>query len=140
MNSPLHSDNSIAALRRCAPLSRVDEFHEEARHAPGTATPDTGRFLRRMENQSDESDEIAPAQLLQAAHTTAATAQQARFLMRCRRSYSLPGDEALLLEDSIVCKARLGGTASGVRENNRGDCCMLLPLARLSKSQFGVLG
>jgi hypothetical protein len=93
-----------------------------------------------MENQSDERDEIAPAQLLQAANTTAATAQQARFLMRCRRSYSLSEDAALLLEDLIVCKAGLVGTASGVREYNRGDCCMLLPQARLSKSQFGVLG
>jgi hypothetical protein len=42
-----------------------------------------------MENQSDESDVIAPAQSLSAANTTAATAEQAHFLMRFRLSYAL---------------------------------------------------
>jgi hypothetical protein len=39
-----------------------------------------------MENQSDVGDET-PAQSLSAANTTAATAEQAHFLMRFRRSY-----------------------------------------------------
>jgi 4-aminobutyrate aminotransferase-like enzyme len=53
------------------------------------ATPDTGRFLWRMENQNDESDAIAPAQSLSAAHTTAATAERAYFHKRSRPSYVL---------------------------------------------------
>jgi hypothetical protein len=55
-----------------------------------------------MENQSDESGEIAPAQSLSAAITTAAMAEQAHFLMRFWRSYLMSEDE-LLLENSIVC-------------------------------------
>jgi hypothetical protein len=54
---------------------RVDEYREEARRAPCAAVPDTGRFIRRMEN---ESDEIAPAQPLPATNTTAASALQAQ--------------------------------------------------------------
>jgi hypothetical protein len=54
---------------------RVDEYREEARRAPCTAVPETGHFIRRMEN---ESDEIAPAQPLPATNTTAASALQAQ--------------------------------------------------------------
>jgi hypothetical protein len=35
----------------------VGEYREEARLAPRAAAPDTGRFLRRMENESEESDQ-----------------------------------------------------------------------------------
>jgi hypothetical protein len=42
-----------------------------------------------MEDQNDESDAIAGAQSLSAANTTAATAEQAHFLMRFRLSYVL---------------------------------------------------
>jgi hypothetical protein len=58
-------------------LRGVDEYREEACRAPCAAAPDTGRFIRRMENESDESDEIAPAQPLPVTNTTVATAVQA---------------------------------------------------------------
>jgi hypothetical protein len=76
---------SIAGVSAAAPSSA---YREEG-HSSSGATPRTGRFLRRIENQSDESYEIAPAKSLPAANATAATAQQSHFLMRCRRSYSL---------------------------------------------------
>jgi hypothetical protein len=38
-------------------LRQNDEYREEARRAPCAAAPDTGRFLRRMENVSDVSDQ-----------------------------------------------------------------------------------
>jgi hypothetical protein len=68
MNSLLRTDNSIAAYCRGVRCFAEFEYREDAGRTSCGATPDTGRFLRRMENQSDESDEIAPAQSLSAVN------------------------------------------------------------------------
>jgi hypothetical protein len=71
----LRMEDSIV---KSAMLRRDDGYREEAHRAPCAAAPDTGHIPRRMENKSDESDEIAPAQPLPATNTTAATALQAQ--------------------------------------------------------------
>jgi hypothetical protein len=67
-----------------------------------------------MENQSDESDKIVPAQPMPAANATAATAQQAHFLMRCRRSYAL-------CKRLHVCKKRSNYNNKSILEGIEGD-------------------
>jgi hypothetical protein len=57
-------------------LRGVVEYREEACRAPCAAAPDTGRFIWRMENESDESDDIAPAQPPPVKTTTVTTAMQ----------------------------------------------------------------
>jgi hypothetical protein len=57
-------------------LRGVVEYREEACRTPCAAAPDTGRFIWRMENESDESDDIAPAQPPPVKTTTVTTAMQ----------------------------------------------------------------
>jgi hypothetical protein len=63
-------------LQRFAMLRGVVEYREEACRAACAAAPDTGRFIWRMENESDENDEISPAQPPSVTNTTVTTAMQ----------------------------------------------------------------
>jgi hypothetical protein len=67
-----------------------------------------------MENQSNKSDDIAPSQSLPVANATAATAQQAHFLMRCRRSYSL-------FKRLHACEKRPNHNNKSIQEGKEGD-------------------
>jgi hypothetical protein len=93
--------------QRFAMLRGVVEYREEACRAPCAAAPDTGGFIWRIENESDESDEIAPAQPPPVTNTTVTTA------MHVTNATAAPALQAQARSDDTPSRPRGAGCGLG---------------------------